>query len=125
MPSGQSIEQLVTHSWRRLAAKLEFGESVLGIGAYVENIFFRFCIKRYGLFDLEVLMKGKRIFYSELAYFIGIFVLALGTAFMEKADFGISMVVAPAYLIYLKVSEYVPFFSFGMSEYVFQAFLLN
>ena len=69
-------------------------------------------------------MKGKRIFYSELAYFIGIFVLALGTAFMEKADFGISMVVAPAYLIHLKVSEYVPFFSFGMSEYVFQAVLL-
>lgn len=69
-------------------------------------------------------MKGKRIFYSELAYFIGIFVLALGTALMEKADFGISMVVAPAYLIHLKVSEYVPFFSFGMSEYVFQAVLL-
>ena len=69
-------------------------------------------------------MKGKRLLYSELAYFIGIFVLALGTAFMEKADFGISMVVAPAYLIHLKVSEYVPFFSFGMSEYVFQAVLL-
>lgn len=69
-------------------------------------------------------MKGKRVIYSEFAYFIGIFVLALGTAFMEKADFGISMVVAPAYLIHLKVSEYLPFFSFGMSEYVFQAVLL-
>jgi hypothetical protein len=31
-------------------------------------------------------MKEKRVFYSELAYFIGILVLALGTAFMEKAD---------------------------------------
>jgi len=69
-------------------------------------------------------MKGKRVFYSESAYFIGILVLALGTAFMEKADFGISMVVAPAYLIHVKMSEYVPFFSFGMSEYVFQAILL-
>ena len=69
-------------------------------------------------------MKGKRLLYSELAYFIGIFVLALGTALMEKADFGISMVVAPAYLIHLKVSEYIPFFSFGVSEYVFQAVLL-
>ena len=69
-------------------------------------------------------MKGKRIIYSELAYFIGILVLALGTALMEKADFGISMVVAPAYLIHLKVSEFLPFFSFGMSEYVFQAALL-
>ena len=69
-------------------------------------------------------MKGKRVFYCEIAYFVGIFVLALGTAFMEKADFGMSMVVAPAYLVHLKVSEYLPFFSFGMSEYVFQAFLL-
>lgn len=69
-------------------------------------------------------MKGKRIFYSEAAYVLGILVLAVGTAFMERADFGISMVVAPAYLLHLKVSEYLPFFSFGMSEYVFQAVLL-
>ena len=59
-------------------------------------------------------MKGKRIFFCELAYFIGIIVLAFGTALMEKADFGMSMVVAPAYLIYLKISEYMPSFSFGI-----------
>ena len=69
-------------------------------------------------------MKGKRIFYCELAYFAGLFILAFGTALMEKADFGISMVVAPAYLIHLKLSESVSFFSFGMSEYFFQAVLL-
>ena len=69
-------------------------------------------------------MKGKRIFYCELAYVVGLVVLALGTALMEKADFGMSMVVAPAYLIHLKVSQFLPYFSFGMSEYVFQAFLL-
>ena len=69
-------------------------------------------------------MEGKRIFYCELAYFVGIIVLAFGTALMEKANFGISMVVAPAYIIHLKLSEYMPFFSFGMSEYVFQAVLL-
>ena len=69
-------------------------------------------------------MKGKRIFYCELAYFFGIVVLAFGTALMEKADFGMSMVVAPAYLMHLKISEYVPWFSFGMSEYAFQALLL-
>ena len=48
----------------------------------------------------------KRTFYTEAAYAIGIIFLAFGTALMEKADFGMSMVVAPAYLIYLKVSEY-------------------
>lgn len=41
-------------------------------------------------------MKIKRVFYTELAYAIGIIVLALGTALMERADFGMSMVVAPA-----------------------------
>lgn len=70
-------------------------------------------------------MKGKRTFYCEIAYIVGIIVLALGTALMEKANFGMSMVVAPAYLIHLKVSQFLPFFSFGMSEYVFQAFLLS
>ena len=69
-------------------------------------------------------MKEKRVIYSELAYFFGILVLALGTALMERADFGISMVVAPAYILHLKLSEYLPFFSFGVAEYVFQAVLL-
>ena len=69
-------------------------------------------------------MKRKNVFYNELAYVVGIVVLALGTAFMEQADFGMSMIVAPAYLIHLKVSQLLPFFSFGMSEYVFQAALL-
>ncbi len=69
-------------------------------------------------------MKTKKVFPSELAYLIGIIVLAFGAAFMEKADFGMSMVVAPAYLLHLKISEYLPFYSFGMSEYVLQFFVL-
>lgn len=66
----------------------------------------------------------KRIFYTEYAYILGLIGLALGTALMEAADFGVSMVVAPAYLIYLKLSQVWSFFSFGMAEYMFQAFLL-
>jgi len=66
----------------------------------------------------------KRIFYSEWAYVGGILLLALGTALMEKADFGMGMVVAPAYLLHLKLSQSWPFFSFGMAEYVLQAALL-
>ena len=69
-------------------------------------------------------MGKRRVFFSELAYAVGMITLAIGTAFMEKADFGISMVVAPAYLIHLRVSEILPFYTFGMSEYIFQAFLL-
>ncbi len=69
-------------------------------------------------------MKTKKVCLSELAYVIGIVALALGTALMERADFGMSMVVAPAYLLHLKLSQYWPAFTFGMSEYVFQAVLL-
>ncbi len=69
-------------------------------------------------------MKKKMTFYTEAAYAVGMLVLAFGTALMERADFGMSMVVAPAYIIHLKVSEFLPFFSFGMAEYCFQAFLL-
>ena len=69
-------------------------------------------------------MKTKKVFFSEVAYILGIIVLALGTAMMKRADFGLSMVVAPAYLLHLKISQYVPAFSFGMAEYSLQAVLL-
>ena len=69
-------------------------------------------------------MNRKKVFFSEVAYVIGIVILALGTAFMERADFGLSMVVAPAYLLHLKISQYIPAFSFGMAEYSLQAVLL-
>lgn len=66
----------------------------------------------------------KKMFYTETAYAIGIIALAIGTALMEAADFGMSMVVAPAYLVYLKLSETYSFITFGMAEYIFQAVLL-
>ena len=92
---------------------------------HLEKVYVSFSVSvSNGSFFLEVCMKGKRVFYCELAYVIGILLLALGTAFIAKANFGMSMIVAPDYLIHLKVSKYIPFFSFGMSEYVFQAALL-
>lgn len=69
-------------------------------------------------------MRTKKVFSSELAYVVGILAMTLGTACMEKADFGMSMVVAPAYVIHLKLSQSFPSYSFGVSEYLFQACLL-
>jgi len=66
----------------------------------------------------------KKTFYTELAYIVGLVLLALGASLMEKADFGVSMIVAPAYLLYLKISEIWPFFTFGMAEYLMQFVLL-
>jgi len=68
--------------------------------------------------------KMKPIFFSELAYVVGLLLLALGTSCMEAADFGLSMVVAPAYLLHRKLSLILPFFTFGVAEYVLQFFLL-
>lgn len=42
----------------------------------------------------------KRTFRTELACVFGIVFVAWGVVLMEKADFGVSMVVAPAYLLY-------------------------
>ena len=66
----------------------------------------------------------KKIFYTEGAYVLGLVIMAFAAAFTEKADFGMSMVVAPAYILHLKMSEYLPWFTFGVAEYVFQGILV-
>ena len=66
----------------------------------------------------------KRTFYTELAYILGLIVLAFSAALMEASDLGVSMIVAPAYLLYLKLSQAFAFFTFGMAEYTLQAALL-
>ena len=66
----------------------------------------------------------KTVFYTEAAYVIGLFFLAYGTALTEWGGFGISMVVAPAYLLYRRLELLFPFFSFGMAEYALQALIL-
>ena len=66
----------------------------------------------------------KKTFYTELAFIFGVLGLTLGIAFLDKANFGMGMIVAPAYLIYLEVSKYVSWFSLGMSQYLFQLLLI-
>lgn len=66
----------------------------------------------------------KPVFSTELAYVLGLIFMAIATAMMEAANFGMSMVVAPAYLLHLHFSKAFPFFSFGMAEYMLQAVLL-
>ncbi len=66
----------------------------------------------------------KKTFYTEAAYLIGMFMLALGTAFTAHTDFGVSMVVAPAYILHLKFYESFPFLTFGIAEYFLQAIMI-
>ena len=66
----------------------------------------------------------KPAFYTELSYILGLVLLALGTALTVYGDFGVSMVVAPAYILHVKVSAFWPFFTFGLAEYALQALIL-
>lgn len=66
----------------------------------------------------------KRVFYTEISYILGLVIMAFAAAFTEKANFGMSMVVAPAYILHLKISEFLPWFTFGVAEYVFQGLLI-
>lgn len=69
-------------------------------------------------------MGKKKVFYTELSYVFGLVIMAFAAAFTEKADFGMSMVVAPAYILHLKISQFLPWFSFGVAEYFFQGVLI-
>ena len=73
---------------------------------------------------METAVPAKPRFMSELAYVLAIPLLALGVTLMEKADFGVSMVVAPAYILHLKLVTLHPFFTFGALEYMVQGALL-
>ena len=66
----------------------------------------------------------KKIFYTELSYVLGLVIMAFAAALTEKADFGMSMVVAPAYILHLKISQVLPWFTFGVAEYCFQGLLV-
>ncbi len=68
---------------------------------------------------------SKRIHLStEAAYVLGLVILSLSTAIMEKADLGMSMVVAPAYVLHRWLSPNLPFVTFGVAEYLLQGCLL-
>ena len=49
-------------------------------------------------------MKKVKI-YSEVAYLMGIALLAVGNSLCAFGDLGMSMVVAPAYVLHLALSE--------------------
>ena len=61
--------------------------------------------------------RKKKTLPSEVVYILGIALLSLAVAILTAADFGISMIVAPAYLLSLKLG----FVSFGQAEYIIQA----
>lgn len=62
-------------------------------------------------------MKRIKI-YSETVYAAAIILLSLSVAMIASTNYGISMIVAPAYLLSLKLG-----ITFGQGEYIIQAIL--
>ncbi len=69
-------------------------------------------------------MTKRAVKTGETAYLLGVVLCALGVCFSAKSGFGVSMVVAPAYVLHCKLSASLPFFSFGAAEYVLQGALI-
>ena len=55
---------------------------------------------------------------------LGIILCPLGVSLCTKADLGLSMIAAPAYILHLFLEDFSTFFSQGRTEYAWQAFLL-
>lgn len=65
-------------------------------------------------------MKKKIGPFGELSFLLGTMILPIGTSLMARGNFGLSVVVVPAYLLSLKLE----FLTFGMAEYCLQGVLL-
>ena len=64
-------------------------------------------------------MNKKIVLYSEPMYIFAMALMAFAVATVASAGFGVSMIVAPAYILSLRID----FLSFGQCEYIFQGFL--
>ena len=71
-------------------------------------------------------MEPKKIGkMNEAAWAVGIFVCALGVCLCTKADFGLSMIAAPPYILHYALRGIFPWFTQGRAEYAWQAILLT
>ena len=62
---------------------------------------------------------------SELLWLLGILFVALGVAICSKADLGVSMIAAPAFVLSEKLISVSSFFTVGVTEYLIQGVLLT
>lgn len=61
---------------------------------------------------------------SELLWLLGIIFVALGVAICSKANLGVSMIAAPAFIVYEAIAPIWSGFSVGMTEYINQGLIL-
>lgn len=69
-------------------------------------------------------MNKKISKVGELAWILGLIFCSLGVCLTVRCDFGVSMIIAPGYILHLKISEFIPWFTLGMSQYLVQGILI-
>lgn len=70
-------------------------------------------------------MSKKVKLSTEIAYVIGMVVIAVGTALITKANFGVNIVVAPAYIFHLYMQSIgLTYYTFGVCQYISQGILI-
>ena len=70
-------------------------------------------------------MKIKKISkMNEAAWILGIVVCTLGVCMCTKANFGLSMIAAPPYILHVWLRDMIPWFTQGTAEYAWQALIL-
>lgn len=60
---------------------------------------------------------------SELLRLLGIVFVAFGVAICSKANLGVSMIAAPAFVVYEAIAPLWSGFSAGMTEYIIQGLI--
>ena len=61
---------------------------------------------------------------SELLWLLGVVFVAIGVAICSKANLGVSMIAAPAFILSEALLPLGSFFSVGVVEYINQAIIL-
>lgn len=61
---------------------------------------------------------------SELLWVMGIVFVALGVAICSKANLGVSMIAAPAFVVYEAIANFSKLLSVGVTEYIIQGLML-
>lgn len=61
---------------------------------------------------------------NEMAWVLGVVLCTLGVCLCTKANFGLSMIATPPYILHLKLIKFFPWYSQGTSEYIWQGVLL-
>lgn len=61
---------------------------------------------------------------SELLWLLGIIFVALGVCICSKADLGVSMIAAPAFIVCEALSTVYPTLTVGVTEYIIQGLML-